>query len=113
MFRACDTDGTGSVDKHEMRSLIRSMCLLCHELYPEYTMVKNEKDAELYADMDTQKLAQLTANKMVFEIFTVADKDRSGTIELNELIFWLKRGGKTVNEFQELFPVFDVFTKQT
>jgi len=113
LFNACDVSDSGSIDIGEMRSMIKTMALTCQELYPEWSMVRNQTDANLWAHMDNDTVAQLYANRLAKDFFMQADADKSGTITLKEFIFWAKRGGRTVDAFFELFPIFSVFLKES
>jgi len=113
LFNACDVSDSGSIDMDEMRTMIKEMAITCLDLYPEWSMVRNETDANLWAHMDGDKLAQLYANRLAKEVFLQADRDKSGTITRKEFIFWAKRGGRTVDAFFELFPIFTVFLKES
>lgn len=113
LFNACDVSDSGKIDIEEMRTVIREMALTCHELYPEWTMVRTEVDADLWAHMDNDTIAQLYANRLAHDVFLQADKTKTGTINLKEFIFWAKRGGRTVDSFFELFPIFSVFIKES
>mmetsp|Transcript_111580 Transcript_111580/g.216084 ORF Transcript_111580/g.216084 Transcript_111580/m.216084 type:complete len:259 (+) Transcript_111580:71-847(+) len=113
LFNACDVSDSGNIDIGEMRTMIKEMALTCHELYPEWSMVRTEVDADLWAHMDSDVVAQLYANRLAHDVFVQADKDKSGGLSLKEFIFWAKRGGKTVDAFFELFPIFSVFLKQS
>mmetsp|Transcript_73972 Transcript_73972/g.143029 ORF Transcript_73972/g.143029 Transcript_73972/m.143029 type:complete len:263 (+) Transcript_73972:73-861(+) len=112
LFKACDVSDSGEIDMGEMRLMIKDMALTCHELYPEWSMVRNETDANLWAHMDQEHVAQLYANRLAHDVFVQADRDKSGTINFKEFLFWAKRGGKAVDSFFELFPIFSVFLKE-
>merc|ERR1712008_197052 len=62
-------------------------------------------------DMENDTVSQLYANRVAHEVFVQADRDKSGTINFKEFMFWAKRGGRTVDQFFELFPIFSVFLK--
>jgi len=113
LFRACDVSDSGQIDMGEMRIMIKEMALTCNEVYPEWTMVRNETDADLWAHMEHDTVAQLYANRLAHDVFVQADKDKSGTITFKEFLFWAKRGGRTVDQFFELFPIFSVFLKES
>lgn len=108
IFRACDINRNGVIEEYEIRKMIKNMILACHDGVPEYAMAKDEKEAALYHDLTNNAIAQFKANMMSFEVFKVADKDNSGGIDWKEFNFWIKRGGKSVNAFFELFHVFDL-----
>jgi len=112
LFKACDVSDSGSIDKEEMRTMIKEMALTCIDLYPEWSMVRNETDANLWAHIEMDDVAQLYANRLARNVFLQADRDKSGDLNLKEFIFWAKRGGKSVDHFFELFPIFSVFIKE-
>jgi len=111
MFKACDLDGDNQIQKDEMRAFVKEMVILCEKTNPEYSLVKTEKEAELYADLHGDVLAQVIANRVVADMFAAADTDRSGTIDLKEFMFWVTRGGKNYIEFCELFPVLEILSR--
>jgi len=113
LFQACDVSDTGTIDMGEMRTMIKEMALTCLDLYPEWSMVRTETDANLWAHIEPDDVAQLYANRLARDVFLQADRDKSGTITLKEFIFWAKRGGRTVDAFFELFPIFSVFLKES
>lgn len=113
LFKACDVSDSGSIDIEEMRTMIKEMALTCHEIYPEWSMIRTDMDADLWAHMENDDVAQLYANRLAHDVFVQADKDKSGTVDLKEFLFWSKRGGKTVDSFFELFPIFSVFLKES
>jgi len=108
MFNACDMSQAGEINAEEMRTVIKEMMLLCVALYPAFSMINTEKDAELMAHLDNNAVAQIETNRIVYDMFMSAGRAGVGKINLKEFLYWYKRGGKTVNEFRNLFPIFDI-----
>jgi len=111
MFDACDLDQDGELDCEEMRTVVKEMMLLCVSMYPAFSLINTEKDAELMAHLSNEDVAQFETNRIVYDMFISAGRSGSGVINLKEFLYWYKRGGKTVNEFRNLFPIFDVLIK--
>lgn len=107
VFNACDINNNGVIEEYEIRKMIKNLVLACHDSVPHYTMAKTEEDASLFHDIELHEVAQFIANKMCYEIFKIADKDKDGHVDWKEFSFWIKRGGRTVDSFFELFSVFD------
>jgi len=107
LFKACDLNNNNLIEKTEMRSMLKNLCLWCAQEVPSYSMITNERDAELYADLHGEVLAQVIANRIVADMFQAADTDKSGTISMKEFMFWVNRGGKSLVELIGLFPAFN------
>jgi len=112
LFKACDLNSNNVIEKSEMRTMVKNLCLWCAAEVPSYSMISTERDAELYADLHGEVLAQVIANRIVADMFHTADTDKSGTISMKEFMFWVNRGGKNFVELIELFPVFNSLAQQ-
>jgi len=107
VFDACDLNLNGSIDAYELRKLLQHMIITCHNTVPNYAIVSNDYDAALFADLDPEMISHLLANRMVYDIFKVADTDKSGTINFKEFSFWFNRGDRSVKALNTLFHLFD------
>lgn len=112
LFRMCDLDGEGEVTKEATRTMLKAMTLECVRTLPEFALIRNEREADLYAHLQVDDLAQMNANRICHDMFLAADTDKSGSIDQKEFLFWVKRGGKIFDEFVGLFPIFDVLTQE-
>jgi len=112
LFRMCDIHGDGDVDKDSMRTMLKAMTKECVSLLPDFALIRNEREADLYAHLEIDDLCQMNANRIVCDMFNAADTDKSGSIDQKEFLFWVKRGGKVFDEFVSLFPIFDKLTEE-
>jgi Ca2+-binding EF-hand superfamily protein len=110
VFKAFDLDGSGSIDKKEVRDLLKDLLLANHEANTGFRLISTESEEKLYDGLDTASVALLTANRMVGELFAATDA-RSGEIDYKAFSGWVKRGGKVQNDLMNLFPLFEVFSE--
>lgn len=108
IFDACDLNENGKIESCELRRLLRHMLINCQSKLPNFLIVSTEADVAMFADLELEQIAAAVANRMVFEIFNVADTDKGGTINFKEFQFWYKRGDKTVKAFNDIFALFDL-----
>jgi len=112
IFSMCDLSGEGEITKEDMRTMLFEMTKECLNTIPDFGLIRNEREADLYAHLTEQTLAQVVANRIVTDMFMVADTDKSGTIDKKEFMFWVQRGGKLFDEFVRLFPVFNTLVQE-
>lgn len=112
IFNACDINADGHINHFEFRKLVKNIIENCHETVPSYSIIKKERDVAMFADCTIEEIAAVVGNRLSYEIFKEADKDKSDTLELKEFMFWFTRGGKIVNEFAELFKLFDLLASE-
>lgn len=107
VFDACDLNGTGKIKRHDLRDFLQHMIITCHTTMPNYSMISHEYHAAMFRDIDPVTISLVTANRMVHDIFRVADMERNGTIDFTDFAFWFDRGGRSVKALNELFKLFD------
>lgn len=108
IFLACDTKRTGRIDKTDLRAMLKSLIMACHEALPSFSIISNEKDVELTNGLDLDMLCQYRANQLTRDLFSACDTKKTGQISQKDFTFFMVRGGKTQNEIGELFPFFDI-----
>jgi Ca2+-binding EF-hand superfamily protein len=112
LFKMCDLDGEGEISKEAIRTMLKAMTQECVRMLPEFALIRNEREADLYAHLEIDDLCQMNANRITYDMFLSADTDKSGAIDQKEFLFWVKRGGKLFDEFVALFPIFDLLTQE-
>jgi len=110
VFTAFDLDGSGTINKKEVRDLLKDLLLANNEATAGFKMIKSENEEELYAGLDPAIIAHLTANKMVSDLFAAADSSW-GEIDNKAFTAWAKRGGRVQNDLMNLFPLFAIFSE--
>lgn len=112
IFDACDLNGNGEIESDELRKFLKHMMLNCHAKLPSFVLVSAESDVAMFADLELDQIASAVANRMVYDIFKVADTDKGGTISFKEYSFWYKRHDKTVKAFNEVFELFNLLVAE-
>eukprot|EP00927_Polykrikos_kofoidii_P085448 TRINITY_DN92_c0_g1_i2.p1 TRINITY_DN92_c0_g1~~TRINITY_DN92_c0_g1_i2.p1 ORF type:complete len:260 (+),score=44.25 TRINITY_DN92_c0_g1_i2:74-781(+) len=99
-FQSCDVDGSGTIEKSELKTVVLHMMALRNETSGKASFF--DWNQTLYADIPTTYVLHLQANEFVNDVFSSVSKDGEQLTE-KEFQKWLLRGGKQVNRLNALF----------
>merc|ERR1712217_839929 len=108
IFDACDLNSNGQIEAYELRKFLKHLMINCASKLPHYVILTSEQDIAMFADLETDKIAGAVSNRMVYDIFKIADADKGCSIDFKEFSFWYKRGDKSVKSFVDVFKLFDL-----
>eukprot|EP01084_Bolivina_argentea_P229391 387183_1 len=96
LFRCLDLDGGGTVDKSEFRATLTAVLEAKYHLGGLNDLFDHD---EIFADVfphEYHTVAKFKANRIVRDIFLIADTNRDGELSLKEFLHWCRTGSKEV-----------------